>query len=260
MTDLSRAIAFQRWVLEATSTRTEPFRWGTVFFNDDFPRRYFSNLLWMDRTPAGATAKEVAGEADRLLAGLEHRAITFPDDGEGARLAAGFGEIGYTCERQVTMILRGEPDRPGEVDAVEEGNHAAVRDMLIETNRGDARSAPDAEMLADHHGVLERRIGARFFLRRIDGDVAGCCELFQRGDIAQVENVDTLERFRRRGVARSVILRAAAEAQAAGARLIFISALVDDWPKDLYARLGFQPVGYSRTFLKTPAVPPQATA
>jgi predicted N-acetyltransferase YhbS len=56
---------------------------------------------------------------------------------------------------------------------------------------------------------------------------------------AQVENVDTLEEFRGRGVARSVVLRAVEAARDADAEHVFIVADDADWPRDLYARLGF---------------------
>jgi ribosomal protein S18 acetylase RimI-like enzyme len=67
---------------------------------------------------------------------------------------------------------------------------------------------------------------------------------------AQVENVDTLEEFRGRGVARSVVLRAVEAARDADAEHVFIVADDADWPRELYARLGFDRVGRTRQFTR----------
>jgi GNAT superfamily N-acetyltransferase len=107
-------------------------------------------------------------------------------------------------------------------------------------------------MLADFADVLVERIGARFFAAWMDGELAGCCDLYEHAGVAQIENVDTLERFRNRGVARA-FLGAAIDAARPAADLVFLFADDADWPKQLYAKLGFDPVGYFRQFTKPPA-------
>src|SRR5262249_8943793 len=109
----------------------------------------------------------------------------------------------------------------------------------------------DAEMLADFEDVLARRVGARFFAAWVDGELAGCCDLYEHDGVAQIENVDTLERFRNRGVARA-FLAAAVDAARASADLIFLFADDADWPKEVYGKLGVDPVGFFQQFTKTP--------
>lgn len=70
--------------------------------------------------------------------------------------------------------------------------------------------------------------------------------------MAQVEHVDTLEEFRGRGIASSIVLRAVAEACAQGADLVCIDADLDDWPIGLYQRLGFDEIGRAWSFTKPP--------
>ena len=53
----------------------------------------------------------------------------------------------------------------------------------------------------------------------------------------------TLERFRNRGLARATVMRALAASRAAGHDLTFLIADRDDWPKELYAKLGFDEIG-----------------
>ena len=79
------------------------------------------------------------------------------------------------------------------------------------------------------------------------------CELYVHDRVAQVEHVDTLEEFRGRGIASSLVLRAVAEARMAGADLVCIEADLEDWPISLYRRLGFVGIGRSWAFTKPPA-------
>ncbi len=104
------------------------------------------------------------------------------------------------------------------------------------------------------HGKNERVIGARFFAVRLGDHLAGNCELYIDGSDAQIEYVETLEEFRGRGVARAVVLRAIEAASEAGARDIFIVADDDDWPKELYGRLGFDRIGRTWQFIREPKV------
>ena len=115
-------------------------------------------------------------------------------------------------------------------------------------------------MLADFRGGLERHAGARFFCARVDGEIASMCELYVDGAIAQVEDVNTLEEFRNRGLARAVVQLAVDEALLGGAELVFIHALDDDWPKHLYAKLGFDPIGYVWSFVRPGSVAAKSQA
>ena len=252
MDEFGRIMEFARWFFETTSTRTEHTRFGTAYFNDDFPIRYNANLLLADHI-APATPQDVAAELDRLLGGYVHRKVLLSDD-EGIRLAAGIHDLGYVGERVVSMVQRGAPDRPGQLDLVQEIDHAGRRELLMDLClREEWGRAPGvAESLSEFPGWLEQKIGARFFVQRIDGVIAGTCELYVHEGIAQVESVDTLEEFRGRGVARNIVLRAASEGRAAGAEMVFIEADADDWLKQLYERLGFEHVGAYRGFLKAP--------
>ena len=109
------------------------------------------------------------------------------------------------------------------------------------------------QSLADFRGELQRHVGARFFCARVDGEIAAMCDLYVRGSIAQIEDVNTLEEFRNRGLARAVVRHAADQALADGADLVFLHALDDDWPKELYAKLGFDPIGHVWSYVRPSA-------
>jgi len=254
MADLERIRAFLRRTQDETSTRAEPWRYGTALFNDDFPGRWDSNFLRVERTVGEATPAELAADADRILAAFRHREFVVEDDAVGARLAAGFVDLGYEADRLAFMELARDADHAPPSLAVEEVELDVVRPVIVETNvaghGGMARA--EAEMLADFRRVLVARVGARFFVTRLDGQMAGYCELYQRDGVAQIEDVNTRQAFRGRGAARAFIASAVAAARASGAERIFLMADVDDWPRQLYAKLGFDEVGRFRQFTKPP--------
>jgi ribosomal protein S18 acetylase RimI-like enzyme len=78
------------------------------------------------------------------------------------------------------------------------------------------------------------------------------CKLWRRGGVAQVEDVVVLPAARGRGFGRAVVTAAIAAARTMELELLFIVADDDDWPKELYAKLGFQHVGRLRIFDRRP--------
>jgi ribosomal protein S18 acetylase RimI-like enzyme len=253
-TDHERAFAFQRWVLASTSTRTLPLPWGTAYFHDRFPLRYDANMAIADRPLGATTADDVAAALDEAYEGFRHREVEFGSAADADAIAMGMAEHGYSVERLLVMALRREPDRAPDLDVVDEIDLETYRPLVAATTRQEpwGREPGLAELMAEFRGELVRGVGARFFAQRFEGRLAGSCELYVHDDVAQIEDVSTLAEFRGRGVARNVVLRAASEARRAGARLIFLFADLDDWPRHLYARLGFDEIGQSRLFARRP--------
>jgi len=256
LSDLERALAFDRRIVERVSTDRIPFPGGVAYLDRRFPRRYDSNFLCVDDT-RNATAQGLAAQADRILggAGLDHRKIELSDPDAAEGLAFGFAELGYAIENTAVMVKRRAADRSSDLESIEEhGFDDEVRELQMETTRREKWGTDEevVTMLVGHHGELAKTIGARFFAARVDGRLAGSCELYLDGDEAQIESVDTLEEYRGRGLASAFVLRAAAEARAAGAAWIHLYADGDDWPKHWYAKLGFDEVGHLRAVLRTP--------
>jgi ribosomal protein S18 acetylase RimI-like enzyme len=250
--DRDRIEAYLRWREESTSTRVEPSRFGTALFNDDFPSYWDGNFLRVDR-PVDATAKQLVAETDRLFERFTHREIVVLDEPVGSRLAASFGRDGWEVDRLVFMVQRREPDR-GSVVTVEECTFEEVYPLMLETNLAShgGMTKEAAETNAVVRRVFVDVTGARFFVVRVDGVLAGFGELYVHEGVAELDDVHTLERFRRRGIARAVVGHAVREAREAGADLVFLIADDANWPKELYAKLGFDPVGRFWQFTKPP--------
>jgi N-acetylglutamate synthase-like GNAT family acetyltransferase len=255
--DDERAFGFQQRVLARTSTRTLALPWGTAYFHDDFPLRYDANMAIADRPLGTASAREVAATLDEAYAGYRHREVEFASTSDADAIAMGMGEHGYAVEPMVVMAHRRDPDRQPVLEATEELAFDEIRPFIVEVTRREpwGREPGIAQMLASFRRVLVDGVGARFFAQRVDGRIAGACELYVEGEAAQIESVDTLEEYRGRGVARNVVLRAAAEARKAGATFVFLFADAQDWPRHLYGRLGFDDVGASTLFTRWPNNP-----
>lgn len=110
--------------------------------------------------------------------------------------------------------------------------------------------------------ALRRGLGpaVTYLLAERDGDVAGCIAAWPgdggAGMVAgMVEDVFVHPDHRGRGVARDLLRHAVAHARSHGAGPVVIGAEVDDTPKHLYARFGFQPVAVTRSYVD-PALQP----
>jgi GNAT superfamily N-acetyltransferase len=251
---LARTLAFERELVASVSTRLVPFAWGTAYLNDGYRERWDSNFLWVGGAAERADARSLAAEADRVLgeAGLMHREIRIDDDAYGRSVAADLARAGYGGDRLVVMAQRRIPDLSAGGPEAEEVDLATLRPALEIVLQREPWATSDqvVQTLADFRGELERHAGARFFGARVGDEIAAMCELYIRGSMAQIEDVNTLEEFRNRGLARAVVQLAADEARSGGAETVFLHALDDDWPKELYAKLGFDPIGYVWSFVR----------
>jgi GNAT superfamily N-acetyltransferase len=104
---------------------------------------------------------------------------------------------------------------------------AAALDQLIDATAREARART-----ATHLGIRDET-----------GDLVAMTKLYSDSVTAQVEDVYTVPVWRNRGCARRLITRAIALAREAGHEFVFIEADDNGWPKQLYSRLGFDPIG-----------------
>ena len=250
---LARIVAFTRALDDRRAEELVPFGFGTALFNRSLPRLWDWNHLRLERE--GATADELAAEADRLqgAAGFKHRKVTVDGEAEGRRLAPEFERLGWRAQRLLVMVHRREPDRAPDVSLVTQVDEPALRGARAAATR----SAPWGDEETLRQVLLAKRVRAeiadvRWFAARVDGLPASYCELYSDGRTAQIEDVLTLPEHRGRGLGAAVVLRALDVARAEGHDLVFLTADESDWPKELYTKLGFDAVGRFYAFLRTP--------
>ena len=249
-------MAFEEALRERCAERIEPFEFGRALFNDTFPSVWDLNVLRVDE-PQGATVDALEAEAERLqgAAGQGHRRIAVGDDEAGARLEPGFRGLGWEVDRFVFMAWRGPSDRGADTAIVEEVDAAAQRPLRERVAAAEpwADSEETVRMVLDSSLLVAEAAGARHFAVREEGEVVSATDLYSDGRTAQVEDVVTSPEHRGRGYASAAVLRAVEEALAGGHDLVFLIADDRDWPKELYAGLGFVRIGRKWTFLRRPA-------
>jgi ribosomal protein S18 acetylase RimI-like enzyme len=235
-----------------SGSRVEPFRFGTAVFTPELPLRHDSNYLLVETVSRNTSAAELIEEAERVqgTAGLEHRLLFFRDAALGERFAPDLVELGWRRDRHVIMAQQRPPERALDTRIVSEVREADLREARERQIRSYPWGTPEvARQLLD----AKRRIPieARFFAVLADEAVASYADLYLDGEIAQVEDVATMPEHRGRGYASAVVLRAVEEARGGGAELVFLVADAEDWPKELYRRLGFDEIGANVKLLRT---------
>jgi ribosomal protein S18 acetylase RimI-like enzyme len=233
---------------DIAGTREEPSRFGTAVFTPEVPLRHDSNYLFVERAPD--TAAELAADADRAQAELSFRVVLVPSAEVGSRLAPDFADLGWRIEHSVVMVQRRPPDRTPDTSLVEEVDARALRSSWERFLADYPWSTPEVtrQIIAARDLIP---IQTRFFAVLADREPVSFTDLYIDGDSAQVEAVGTMPPYRGRGYARAVVWKAVEEARRGGAEFVFLVAHADDWPKEMYRRLGFDEVGDYYKFVGT---------
>jgi GNAT superfamily N-acetyltransferase len=254
--DFERAVAFETALRKRSAERIIPFRFGHAYFNSAYPRVWDLNAVCVE-AHGEVDPGEIASDAELLHtdAGHAHRRVNAIDDEVGASCKPFLTRLGWESDRLVYMAYRGAGERSTASIPVDE---VAVQELR--PFRGEiARSEPWADdeetvgMILDANVLWSEAGSARHFAVRADGTVVSAADLYSDGRTAQVEDVATSPEHRGRGLASAVVLRAVEEALASGHTFVFLIANDGTWPKELYARLGFETIGHTWTFLRKPA-------
>jgi ribosomal protein S18 acetylase RimI-like enzyme len=249
--DLARALAFGRHQVRGAAAEAIVHPYGEAFLHPGLARAYVLNTVHVDA--------EI--DADQLIAALEelygdgylHRRAFVERFETGERLAPALSPRGWLVERDVYMALRRARDRAPDAGLAREVDPATHRLAEAATIREEpyGRDEEVVRQLVGMRAALADAVPtARFFLGSADGVDAAVTTLYSDGVVAQVEDVATLRDYRRRGLARAAVSAAIDAAIEMEHRLVFIVADDDDWPKDLYGRLGFDPIGRAWSFTR----------
>jgi ribosomal protein S18 acetylase RimI-like enzyme len=234
-----RAWAFDRELQERSAVRVERFDRGASLHTDALPRVYDANFVRLDDVD-GLSADDAERLADSLQRGMRHRKLVMPDS--GAAIADELVGRRWSVSRIATMEYAG----PRERDAGAAANAELVDPRAIRGAREGALAGRDADIqrqIADYTERLAAANDGQLFAAFADGEIGSFCALFRRDGVAEIDEVTTLERVRRRGLGNAVVEAALTTALSAGDDLIFLNADADDWPKQWYERLGFVEVG-----------------
>jgi RimJ/RimL family protein N-acetyltransferase len=256
---VERIREFRRRLQHEVSNRVFATASGTAFLADATPNVYDANYLSVDAPSVGAG--DLAVEADEALADRHHRRVVVEDGAAG--LADAFAAIGFVLSTHLVLAHTRAPDRLVDTSAIREAQLDELLPARTEATLAEPWGEEEiAAQLNDAKRIVAAAVPTRFFAAIADGAVVGWCELRSRDGVAQIEDVEVLRAHRGRGLGRAVVQHALAEARRT-ADVVFLEALADDWPRELYAKLGFTAVGrrdfytrfphpLTRTRLRTP--------
>jgi ribosomal protein S18 acetylase RimI-like enzyme len=240
--ELARIHRFEREI-ELAGGDEIPSALGYGMVTRELPLRHDSNFLFLERAE---DADEAIAEADRVLggAGRDYRVLLTFDPELGERLRPQFDARGWRTMRHIFMVQRRKPEKTADLSVVQEVDEAALRPGRRRAILSYPWGTPVlAEELLDSKIQLARRARTRFFGVPVAGEIVAWTDLYVAQGIAQIEDVATHEEHRGKGYATAVVLRAIEEGRRDGADLVFLVADGDDWPKQLYGRLGFDEIG-----------------
>jgi GNAT superfamily N-acetyltransferase len=182
-------------------------------------------------------------------ANFDHLYVDHQDSGPA--LVQRFRQEGWKVDVELNSVLNGESDRRVDTAAVieaDEDEALALMKRWIAEDKTLKLTPQDLVHLVEANRLTWRTRGARRLgVRGSDGKLAAITMLFSDGQIAQLEDVYAIPAARGQGYGRLLVSRGIELAREGGHELTFIVADDNDWPKQLYRKLGFEPVG--RTWL-----------
>jgi ribosomal protein S18 acetylase RimI-like enzyme len=244
MGEPERAWSFECELQDRFAAERREFEYGTALFNDALRRVYDANFVRFERGFDELTGDRVEAAADELQASLRHRKVVIPDERAGERVAEELRARGWRYYTLVTMAYRGDGrPEPGShpVEEVEAVALRPARERSLDDGRRDAEARRQIVAFTE---LMAGSSPTRLFAARADRhEIGSFCALFQRDGIGEIDEVTTVEQYRRRGLASEVVAAAVRGSVESGDQLTFLVADEGDWPKDWYARLGFEPIG-----------------
>jgi len=237
---------FERGTLSRVVDEVHRIDQGWVVRASAFPDVWVFNNIRIDSEVSYAQAVELCRSH---LPGVSYDQLLIEDHRIAERLAEDLRADGWRIDVDVHSVLRREPDRCAATDGVVEAEEEEALDLMERWLR------EDESLHLNEAGLRQLRMGNRLSWRARNarrlgirdpaGRLVAVTILYSDGRVAQVEDVYAIPEARGRGYGRALVTRAIELAREGGHELTFIVADDNDWPKQLYRKLGFEPVGQS---------------
>ena len=239
---LERVLAFMRASFVRSADAARPIEAGVVLSTPSMPVVWSVNQL---RVKDSLGYPALVALADEQLADFAYRHIVVEHQLAGPALEQAFRAAGWKVERELLMILTGAPDRAADLSVVDEAEEDEWLDVMARWYGEDTNTSTEwlAQLVAHSRRDARTNRDRLLGVRSGDGRLVAITKLRGDGSTAQVEDVYTVPEARGRGYARALVSRAAELARAGGHDLVFIVADDEDWPKQLYERVGFRALG-----------------
>ena len=215
-----------------------------------WPDSFATNCVVVRRDPGGP---RLVAWADEHLggAGLAHRYVSaYCDLSPGTREAlvvAGY-ELTPLVEMALPLPARTQVDA-GRAELVDLGESGRLHRVLWTDewmpgiDDGTVTQLVERRLDGTAGDALSWVVRDPAAAHPVSGDLVASLDLCLRGWTGEIDAVATLTAFRGRGYAAALMAAAIAAATERGCSHVVLSALVDDWPRAWYSRLGFVEVG-----------------
>jgi GNAT superfamily N-acetyltransferase len=242
------------WYAETTLVRaqhvTELADGAWVALTPRWPSSFATNCIAVRRDPGGDA---LVAWADEHLggAGLSHRYVSaYCDLSEATR--ATLVDSGYELTALVEMALSlPAVIAPGRATAelVDLDTTGRLHRVLWTDEWMPGIAESEVEQLVERRlddsagETLSWAVRDPAASHPVSGDLVATTDLCLRGWTGEIDAVATLKSFRGKGYADALMAAAIDAATERGCTHVLLSALVDDWPRSWYSRLGFVEVG-----------------
>jgi len=243
------------WRRGSTLLRPDDRSW--VLLSPEWPRSYANNGILVRADPGGE-ALLAWGEEFLGGAGLPHRHVFALCDLAPSTRAA-LTSAGYTVEPEVIQVRHvesGPATSPGvdveivALDAVDD-LHAT---LWHEEWMPEASDETVRQLIARRASYSRSGEMVTLLVRDPEtGEPVATTDVCVAGWAAEIDGVATRTTHRGRGYGDAMLARAIAVAREHGCEYVALTALVEDWPRDWYARHGFATVGPAWTASRHPA-------
>lgn len=245
----SRVLQFQRGTAELIADEVEDIDGGWTVRTPALPAVWWLNHV---RTQLPVTYEEGLALCERHPA--PSGAHLYVDhEPSGQAMVEPMRGAGWDVEVELYSVLSEQAGREHRTQAeVIEPDLEEALDLMERWLREDdtLRLTDESvgQLLESHRRTWPARNTHRLGVRGPGGELAGVTLLYSDGSVAQVENVYVIPEARGHGYGRALVTHAAALSLEHDHEMTFIVADDQNWPKHLYHRLGFQPVGRTWAF------------
>jgi predicted GNAT family acetyltransferase len=238
---LARVLGFLRANLARTADELRAIEAGGMVSSPSLPAVWSVNQV---RVALPLGFESIVELADQQMQRCRYLHIVLENQDTGPALEEEFRAANWKTERELLMVLSAPPDRDADASNVIDAGEAEVAEMMRRWYGEDVLDPRALDQLVEFSRRESRACGDRLLgVRSSDAQLVAISKLRGDGRTAQVEDVYTAPEARGRGYARALVTRAGELARDMGHDLIFITADDNDWPKELYARIGFRPLG-----------------
>jgi RimJ/RimL family protein N-acetyltransferase/predicted GNAT family acetyltransferase len=245
---VERIRSFCRSLQRGAAERVVSTPHGVAYLSHSIRDVYDHNYLSVETPAVGASA--LAAEAEEALANCFHRRVVAVQGTPG--LAEEFASLRFTLSTHLVLAHDRRPDRLVDASMVDE---VSIDELTPARTEAILREPWGDDDIAEQLNEAKRHVAAavptRFLAAKVGGEVAGWCDLRLRDGVAQIEDVEVLAEHRGRGLGRAIVQRALLDAKRS-ADVVFLEALADDWPRELYAKLGFVAVDRRDVYTRLP--------